>query len=62
MCPNECPGVQDCYGEEFNKLYESYEERKMGRTTMKARALWQEIIDAQISTGLPYMLYKDACN
>ncbi|CAD8060706.1 unnamed protein product [Paramecium sonneborni] len=62
MCPNECPGLQDCYGQEFNKLYTEYESKKMGRVTMKARQLWQEIIDAQISTGLPYMLYKDACN
>ncbi|CAK82287.1 unnamed protein product (macronuclear) [Paramecium tetraurelia] len=62
MCPNECPGLQDCYGQEFNKLYTDYESKNMGRVTMKARQLWQEIIDAQISTGLPYMLYKDACN
>ncbi|CAD8048764.1 unnamed protein product [Paramecium primaurelia] len=62
MCPNECPGLQDCYGQEFNKLYTEYESKNMGRVTMKARQLWQEIIDAQISTGLPYMLYKDSCN
>lgn len=62
MCPNECPGLQDTYGEKFNELYTSYERRGMGRVTMKARQLWQEIVDAQISTGLPYMLYKDACN
>lgn len=62
MCPNECPGLQDCYGAEFEQLYTKYENEKMGRVTMKARQLWQEIVDAQISTGLPYMLYKDACN
>ncbi|KAM3129332.1 ribonucleotide-diphosphate reductase subunit rnr1 [Paramecium bursaria] len=62
MCPNECPGLQDCHGEAFNQLYLSYESRGLGRIKMKARALWQEIIDSQISTGLPYMLYKDACN
>lgn len=62
MCPNECPGLPDVWGEEFDSLYTSYEKSGKGRKTIKARELWQAIIDAQIETGTPYMLYKDACN
>jgi len=62
LCPNECPGLADCYGEEFNKLYTSYEQAGKGRKTIKARELWQKILEAQVETGTPYMLYKDACN
>jgi ribonucleoside-diphosphate reductase alpha subunit len=62
MCPAECPGLNDCYGEEFDKLYESYEAMGKGRKTVKARALWLDIIGVQIETGTPYILYKDACN
>ena len=62
MCPNECPGLYDVYGEEFEKLYTSYEEQKKGRKTIKARELWEKILESQIETGTPYMLYKDAAN
>ena len=62
MCPNECPGLYDVYGEEFEKLYLSYEERGKGRKTIKARELWEKILESQIETGTPYMLYKDAAN
>jgi ribonucleoside-diphosphate reductase alpha subunit len=62
MCPNECPGLCDVYGEEFNKLYTKYEEEHRGRRTMKARDLWFQILDAQMETGTPYLLYKDAVN
>ncbi|MFN8326365.1 ribonucleoside-diphosphate reductase subunit alpha [Flavobacterium sp.] len=62
MCPNECPGLYDVYGEEFEKLYISYEEKGKGRKTIKARELWEKILESQIETGTPYMLYKDAAN
>jgi ribonucleoside-diphosphate reductase alpha subunit len=62
MCPNECPGLSDCYGEEFEGLYESYEKQGKVRKTMSAQQLWFAILDAQIETGTPYMLFKDACN
>lgn len=62
MCPAECPGLNDSYGEEFDRLYEKYEQEGKGRKTMKARDLWNEILSAQIETGTPYVLYKDACN
>lgn len=62
MCPNECPGLDDVYGEEFNALYTKYEHEKKGRKTMKAQALWFAILDSQVETGTPYMLYKDHCN
>jgi ribonucleotide reductase alpha subunit len=62
MCPNECPGLQEVWGEEFNLLYTKYESEGKGRKTFKARELWQSIVDSQIETGTPYMLYKDACN
>jgi ribonucleoside-diphosphate reductase alpha chain len=62
MCPNECPGLYDVYGEEFEKLYLSYEEKGKGRKTIKARELWEKILESQIETGTPYMLYKDAAN
>ena len=62
MCPNECPGLYDVYGEEFEKLYESYEAAGKGRKTIKARELWEKILESQIETGTPYMLYKDAAN
>jgi ribonucleotide reductase alpha subunit len=57
-----CPGLSDCWGKEFEELFESYEKRGKGRRTIKARELWYAILDAQIETGNPYMLYKDACN
>ncbi|MFL2612099.1 MAG: ribonucleoside-diphosphate reductase subunit alpha, partial [Flavobacteriaceae bacterium] len=62
MCPNECPGLYDCHSEEFEKLYLKYESDHKGRKTIKARELWEKILESQIETGTPYMLYKDACN
>jgi len=62
MCPNECPGLSDCYGEEFRALYTRYEKENKGRKTIKAQELWFAILESQIETGTPYMLYKDACN
>ena len=62
MCPNECPHLFDTYGDEFEKLYEGYEKVNKGRKTIKARELWEKILEAQIETGNPYMLYKDAAN
>ncbi len=62
MCPNECPGLSDCHSEAFEKLYTSYEEQGRFRRQIKARELWAAIIEAQIETGNPYMLFKDAAN
>ncbi|MAK04710.1 MAG: ribonucleoside-diphosphate reductase subunit alpha [Euryarchaeota archaeon] len=62
FCPNECAGLHDVYGEEFNKLYRRYEAEGLARRTIKARDLWEAIVSAQIETGTPYMLYKDAAN
>ena len=62
FCPNEAPGLAECYGEDFEKLYEKYEKEGKGRETVKAQDLWFEILEAQIETGTPYMLYKDAAN
>ncbi|WP_372794886.1 ribonucleoside-diphosphate reductase subunit alpha [Lutibacter sp.] len=62
MCPNECPHLFDTYGDEFEKLYIGYEKLRKGRKTIKARELWEKILEAQIETGNPYMLYKDAAN
>jgi len=62
MCPNECPGLSDCWGERFEELYTRYEKEGKGRETISAQMLWLAIIDSQIETGTPYMLYKDACN
>ncbi len=62
MCPNECPHLFDAYGGEFEKLYIGYEKVGKGRKTIKARELWEKILEAQIETGNPYMLYKDAAN
>lgn len=62
VCPDECPGLSDVYGDEFNQLYTKYESENRGRKTMKARDLWFQILDAQMETGTPYLLYKDACN
>ena len=62
MCPNECPGLADVYGDKFVELYEKYEAEGKGRKTIKARELWEKIVESQIETGTPYMLYKDACN
>jgi len=62
MCPNECPGLSDTYGAEFEALYTKYETEGKGRKTIKARDLWNKICESQIETGTPYMLYKDAAN
>src|SRR6056300_866238 len=62
MCPNECPGLFDNHSEEFDKLYLQYEAENRGRKTVKARELWEKILESQIETGTPYMLYKDAAN
>ena len=62
MCPDECPGLADCYGEEFNTLYTKYETEGKGRQTIEAAELWYSIVESQIETGTPYMCYKDACN
>jgi len=62
MCPNECPGLSECHGVEFEKLYKSFEDREMGRKTIQARKLWFAILDSQVETGTPYLLFKDACN
>ena len=62
MCPDECPGLSDVYGAAFVALYEKYEAEKKGRVTMLARDLWLQVLDAQMETGTPYLLYKDAAN
>ena len=62
FCPNEAPGLADCYGEEFEKLYLKYEKEERYRKQVKAQDLWFEVLEAQIETGTPYMLYKDAAN
>lgn len=62
FCPNEAPGLHECWGEEFEKLYAQYEQEGRARKTVKAQDLWFSILDAQIETGTPYLLYKDAAN
>ncbi|WP_299894682.1 ribonucleoside-diphosphate reductase subunit alpha [uncultured Aquimarina sp.] len=62
MCPNECPGLFDMHSEEFEETYVRYEAEGRGRRTIKARELWEKILESQIETGTPYMLYKDAAN
>jgi len=62
FCPNESPGLEDCHGEEFVKLYTRYEAEGKARKTVSARDLWGSIMESQIETGTPYILYKDAAN
>ncbi|GJQ10022.1 hypothetical protein GpartN1_g4780.t1 [Galdieria partita] len=62
FCPNEAPGLADCWGEAFEQLYEKYEQENRARQVLDARKLWFAILEAQIETGNPYMLYKDHCN
>jgi len=62
MCPNECPGLADVYGDDFKTLYEKYERDGTVIKTINARELWFRILDAQMETGTPYLLYKDAVN
>ena len=62
FCPNECPGLQDAYGADFKALYEKYESAGLARETLPARTVWDKVVESQIETGTPYMLYKDAAN
>eukprot|EP01047_Picozoa_sp_COSAG01_P026569 COSAG01_NODE_1716_length_9403_cov_4.038697_9_plen_779_part_00 len=62
FCPNECPGLQDVWGDDFEALYTKYESQQKYRRQFPARVLWQAIIDSQQETGTPYLMYKDACN
>jgi len=62
LCPHECPGLSDVYGDDFNALYISYENMGRARSTIQARDLWFRILDAQMETGTPYLLFKDAAN
>jgi ribonucleoside-diphosphate reductase alpha chain len=62
FCPHEAPGLADCYGDDFEKLYDKYEREGRARKTIRAQELWFEILEAQTETGTPYMLYKDHAN
>ena len=62
LCPHECPGLSDCWGEKFEELYMKYEREGKGRKSVPAKKIWQMILDAQIQTGTPYLCYKDAAN
>ncbi|MBI51607.1 MAG: ribonucleoside-diphosphate reductase subunit alpha [Chloroflexi bacterium] len=62
MCPDECPGLSDCWGKDFNELYIKYENDGLYRRQINAQELWFSILTSQIETGTPYLLYKDACN
>lgn len=62
FCPDEARGLSECWGEEFEKKYEAYEKEGLARKTIEAEDLWRHIVDTQIETGTPYMVYKDACN
>ncbi|KAF7287903.1 ribonucleoside-diphosphate reductase large subunit-like [Rhynchophorus ferrugineus] len=62
MCPHQSPGLSECYGEEFEELYQKYESEKRFIRQVRAQELWRAIIASQVETGTPYMLYKDACN
>jgi ribonucleotide reductase alpha subunit len=62
LCPHECPGLSDVYGDDFKQLYKKYETEGKVRKTVSARDLWFQILDAQMETGTPYLLYKDAAN
>ena len=62
FCPHEAPGLSDCFGEEFEKLYTKYEKEGRAREVVKAQDLWFEVLESQIETGTPYILYKDAAN
>uniref|UniRef100_A0A8C4IXI0 Ribonucleoside-diphosphate reductase n=1 Tax=Dicentrarchus labrax TaxID=13489 RepID=A0A8C4IXI0_DICLA len=62
MCPSECPGLDECWGDEFEELYTRYEKEGRTKRVVKAQQLWYTIIESQTETGTPYMLYKDACN
>ncbi len=62
MCPQECPGLSDSYGEDFEVLYKKYEKEGRGRKTVRAQELWLQILESEIETGMPYLLFKDAIN
>ncbi|WP_114784695.1 ribonucleoside-diphosphate reductase subunit alpha [Botryobacter ruber] len=62
FCPNEAPGLAECWGQDFERLYEKYEREGRARKTVKAQDLWFAVLESQIETGTPYMLYKDAAN
>jgi len=62
FCPHQCPGLNDVYGNDYRTLYESYESQKKAIKTIQARSLWFKILDSQMETGTPSLLYKDACN
>lgn len=62
FCPNEAPGLDNCWGDEFEALYTRYEQEGRARKSVKAQELWFKILESQVETGTPYMLYKDACN
>lgn len=62
FCPDECPGLADCHGQEFVELFEKYEREGKARETIQAQKLWFAVLDSQVETGTPYMVYKDACN
>lgn len=62
FCPNEAPGLAEVWGPEFEALYDRYVEEGRGRRTLKARELWTKVLKAQVETGTPFILYKDACN
>jgi ribonucleoside-diphosphate reductase alpha chain len=62
MCPHECPLLLDCWGKAFDSVYTDYERRGYGSKTIKAKKLWQMVLDSQIQTGMPYLCYKDAAN
>ena len=62
FCPDKCPGLSDTYGDDFEKLYNKYEQDNMYNKRVSSRELWYRILDSQMETGTPYLLYKDACN
>jgi ribonucleoside-diphosphate reductase alpha chain len=62
FCPHECPGMSDCYGDDFERLYEKYESEGKARKTVPAQELWFQILESQVETGTPYILFKDSAN
>lgn len=62
MCPHECPGLTEAYGDDFRKMYIDYETKGYGKKTVKARELWNKVLESQVETGTPYILYKDSIN
>ncbi len=62
FCPNECPGLSECHGDEFAALYERYEAEGRAKKKLRAQKLWYAIVESQLETGTPYILFKDACN